>query len=82
MAKRKVILVTAFENGAVTQFIEHFQKLSDPSFEIQAVIQASAPVLKSKRFLRQKLKKALKIGWLKNRKPLSLPPISRGSSAG
>ena len=62
MAKRKVILVTAFENGAVTQFIEHFQKLLDPSFEIQAVIQASASVLKSKRFLRQKLKKALKIG--------------------
>lgn len=62
MEKRRVVLVTAFENVVVSQFIEQYQKLQNSSFEIQAVIQAEAPVSRTKKFYLRKLKKALRIG--------------------
>lgn len=62
MEKRRVVLITAFENVVVSQFIEQYQQLQNSSFEIKAVIQAESPVSKTKKFYLRKLKKALRIG--------------------
>jgi methionyl-tRNA formyltransferase len=62
MVKRRIVIITSFENHSVSEFLGMYQDLKAISYEIVGVIQAKKTVSKTLKFYKKKIFKAARIG--------------------